>query len=564
VIDPSIALSYKSPQIPDMAEGLIRGMQLKGMQQQQQMGSLELQQKQIEMQDQATMRQAYMESNGDLEQTLQRAMKSGASPKALMGLRSSMMEMQQKAANLSETQLKVQQGHGAALSSEASGLLSEPDPAKRMAAFPGSVQRLVSGGYITPQDGQKMLTSAAADPSTLSDDNLKMLVAHGMTAKDQADTALKARTVQAEADTAAARALTAKTSADKLTAELPGITAEGQQKQRVLAGTNPQGITADQQATLAGQAATRAQTASHNAVEERQGAGRLSVEQQAQALRQTQFNATLGAGLDANGQRRVGPDGKPLSGEAYLATLQPAYAAMVKAIAGGRQTQLPRGKELAWIMSAVNQYDPTFTNQRAELRKAFTTGKDGSNIGALNTATVHLDQLADVAKAMQNGNFHPGNEFFNATWRMFGNATPTNFEGLKSAVAGELANALKGNATDVEIANLSKSIDAANSPQQLAGVIDTHMHTLGAKLNTYDERYHAQMPEDKWSPVLPAAQAAFQKHGVNPLARAAAAGNAGGGRGATPAYQVGQTVTYNGAPHKIKAIKPDGKLVLEQ
>jgi hypothetical protein len=71
---------------------------------------------------------------------------------------------------------------------------------------------------------------------------------------------------------------------------------------------------------------------------------------------------------------------------------------------------------------------------------------------------------------------------------MFGGSAPTNFEGLHSAVSGEMAAALKGNATDSEIHNMASSIESKNSPKQLADYIETQLHVLGAKLNTYNER----------------------------------------------------------------------------
>jgi len=221
----------------------------------------------------------------------------------------------------------------------------------------------------------------------------------------------------------------------------------------------------------------------------------------------------------------AGPDGRPLTGEAFLAKLPPGRAAQIRAYAEGRTTSLPRGKELLAFKDQVAQYDPEFSDQRAQIRKAFTSGNDGRNIGALNTATVHLDQLGEAAKALKNGSFVPGNEIYNkvATW--FGSAPPNNFEALKSAVVGELANGLKGNATDPEIANLSKAVRSAGSPEQLAGVIDTHLHTLAAKLNTYQERYRQQIPNDTvWSPVLPSARAVYDKHAINPTAGPAPSG----------------------------------------
>ena len=61
------------------------------------------------------------------------------------------------------------------------------------------------------------------------------------------------------------------------------------------------------------------------------------------------------------------------------------------------------------MANKVYQVDPQWTEQRAQVRKAFTTGTDGRNIGNLNTASIHLDALGDIAKALDNGTFQPGN-----------------------------------------------------------------------------------------------------------------------------------------------------------
>lgn len=232
----------------------------------------------------------------------------------------------------------------------------------------------------------------------------------------------------------------------------------------------------------------------------------------------------------------VGGIDQNLTGDEYLAKLPKPFANQVRQIATGKSplpsgafARSPEGKQ---IRDAVFQFDPEFSEQRAQIRKAFTTGKAGDNIGALNTATVHLDQLADAADALHNGTFTPGNQAYNYFSSLFGQPAPTNFEALKNAVAGELANALKGSATDPEIANVSKAIQASASPAALKGAVETNLHTLGAKLHTYQERYQQQIPGDTaWSPVLPSAHAVYQKHGFDPIA--AAPQQQGGGQPTT-------------------------------
>jgi hypothetical protein len=181
------------------------------------------------------------------------------------------------------------------------------------------------------------------------------------------------------------------------------------------------------------------------------------------------------------------------------------------------------------------------------VRRAFTAGKNGDNIGALNTAIVHLGRLGQTAEALKNGNFTPGNELFNYFKDKFGSNVVTNFELLKDAVAGEMASALKGTATDIEIANMKRSIKAANSPSQMVGVVQEGMGILSDKANTYQERYRALMPDDPWSPILPGARAMLERYGAGESV------GVGGGKKAAPA--VGTAPTAPAAPASAFAVR---------
>lgn len=228
-----------------------------------------------------------------------------------------------------------------------------------------------------------------------------------------------------------------------------------------------------------------------------------------------------------------------LTGEDYLHSLPPATANQIRAISEGRlpmPSASTRDQGAKDLRNGVMQYDPDFSEQKAQIRKAFTTGSDGRNIGNLNTAIVHLDQLGDIAKGMDNGSFQPGNDLWNRAKTMFGGAMPMNYEGLRQAVAGEMDAALHGTSTIPGREAIAATMPAKASPGQMSGIIETNLQTLGTKLNTYDQRYHQQIPGDKvWSPVLPAAQAVFQKHGLNPTAQDGAQLPQGGGKVIDPA-----------------------------
>lgn len=257
----------------------------------------------------------------------------------------------------------------------------------------------------------------------------------------------------------------------------------------------------------------------------------------------------LGGGPNApGGPGSITPS--QLHGEAYLQSLQPLDAAQVKAVAEGRQTlddaagrnQVARQQ----LGRAVLQYDPSWSTQRAALRSAYTVGLEATNISNLNTAVVHSQGFLDAAQAMKAGSFQPKNRAYNWFRETFGSDIPTNFESIKTAWAGEMASALKGTATDEEIAAFRKSIDKIASPEQFEGAVNEYLKVLGQKLNTKHEQAQKTGVGD-WSPILPSAREVFRQHGMDPTREDPT--KAGGGRGGTGLQYVRTSTGANG--HKI-------------
>jgi hypothetical protein len=552
-----VALDIRPPQSQSPMEIAAQMQQLQAGRQQMQTGQMqqqalqmENQQRQLDLQDQQYMRKAWMDANGDLDQTLQNFQKLGGSPKAAFALNQQVTQMKAANEKLTSDQLANKNLKNDQLESILQPVLSESDPQKQAALWGSAVSSAVKQGLMTAEEAQQHPYPGADGVVSYAKglETEKWLTAQAAKQRAQAAQDQAATTATKEKREAGQQQF--QNAVSQLAANPPKTPQEYRQRLGALptevamrfldavpvGAYDPAksvdtlrqlGMTGEQQ-TQAAQAKTNAaQIAAHNKVEEGQGAQRIGLERQANSIR--------AAEADPYGQLGINPNpirGTNAHGEEFLKTLPPTLAMKVKAVTEGRQP-MPnaRGGQLRGegkaLSDAVYQYDPEFSTQRAQIRNAFTTGKAADNIGALNTATVHLDQLGEIAKALANGSFRPGNSVWNSAVTMFGGAAPTNFAGLKSAVAGEMANALKGNATDPEIANISKAIDSANSPEQLAGVITTHLHTLGAKLNTYQQRYAQQIPNDKtWSPVLPAARAVYEKHGINPTE---GGGNTGGG-----------------------------------
>ncbi|CAB4131178.1 hypothetical protein UFOVP122_61 [uncultured Caudovirales phage] len=205
------------------------------------------------------------------------------------------------------------------------------------------------------------------------------------------------------------------------------------------------------------------------------------------------------AGLD---QAAI-PNSK-LTGEEYLATIQeqdPAFAAKVKAVAEGRLAMPPtssRSPEAQKLLQAVTQYDPEGVNDvstgaRRKLFTSFTAGEDANQIKSLNTVMGHLGKLQQTSIALNNSSYPTLNSFMNAVSVQTGANPVTNFNVTKKAVADELSTVLKGRATEGEVKRWNEAINAAQSPDQLQGAIETAMDLIEGRMQALGNKYEAGM-----------------------------------------------------------------------
>jgi hypothetical protein len=214
------------------------------------------------------------------------------------------------------------------------------------------------------------------------------------------------------------------------------------------------------------------------------------------------------------------------TGDDFLKTVPAQWRQTVKKIANYDEDPTKvasmRGGMRETLMQWVNQVNPAydasqFTN-RAPTRKAFTTGTQGQQINAINTAIGHIDQIVGLSAQMNNSSFTPGNDAFNRLRTLFGSANVTNFETLKEALAGEVASVLsKSGATVSGIEAAKQSIKSSASPQQLAGYVQTLIPVMGSKLAAFDYQYHQAMgADDAFSALSPTSKQILEKHGFDP------------------------------------------------
>src|SRR6516162_3789725 len=166
----AIAQGVRPPQIDTPLEYQTKMLNLQHLQQQiplqqqqLQTATLENQQRQLDMQDQQTARQAYMDSGGDVEKFQQLLMQRGASPKMVTGIQQQILATRKTLADTNKLTLE----NDAARHNQARGQLQafeqQPDDVKQQ-QYPTMMTGLQKQGLITPQEYQSWMQGQPTYP----------------------------------------------------------------------------------------------------------------------------------------------------------------------------------------------------------------------------------------------------------------------------------------------------------------------------------------------------------------------------------------------------------------
>jgi hypothetical protein len=151
----------------------------------------------------------------------------------------------------------------------------------------------------------------------------------------------------------------------------------------------------------------------------------------------------------------------------------------------------------------------------------FAVGKSGAAVRSFNVGLAHLDTLQQLANALDNGDYPAMNRVYNAIASQTGKAAPTNFGAAKKIVGDELVKAIVGAGGGVhDREEVAKKIDAANSPAQLKGAIQTVQELMVGQLGGLRQQYKTGTGRDDFNKFL------------SPRALEIEAGHHGGGHGA--------------------------------
>jgi hypothetical protein len=142
-------------------------------------------------------------------------------------------------------------------------------------------------------------------------------------------------------------------------------------------------------------------------------------------------------------------------------------------------------------------------NVQNKALKDFGTGRQGQMVNSMNTAINHLELLDQLGDALQNNDTRVINSIGNYFQKQTGGPAPTNFNSAKQIVGQEIVKAIVANGgTGKEREEASANIAAANSPEQLKGVIKTYQGLLGGQLESLGMQYKNTTGRDDFEKKL--------------------------------------------------------------
>ena len=150
-----------------------------------------------------------------------------------------------------------------------------------------------------------------------------------------------------------------------------------------------------------------------------------------------------------------------------------------------------------------------FQSQGSSLTK-FDTGKQGDAVRSFNVLVDHLGTLGDAASALKNGNIQVFNRLAQGWAKQTGAPAPTDFAATRAIVGDELVKAIVGGGGALgDREEIKGAVDAASSPQQLAGVINKYKELALGQLKGLRKQYESSTGRDDFDTKLAPGTRAF-------------------------------------------------------
>lgn len=185
----------------------------------------------------------------------------------------------------------------------------------------------------------------------------------------------------------------------------------------------------------------------------------------------------------ANGQPTLEPiEGGPAAAPANDAYIRAIGTYQIAPPSPGRNPA-QRARLMQSVLAAYPNYNESKFAQAQKAYRDFGTGRQGDTVRSLNVSVHHLETVAELADALDNGDIQIFNEIAQRWAEETGAPAPASFDAAKAIVADEVAKGVIGGQTaQADREGLADTIRRASSPAQLKQVIETFQKLLGGQL----------------------------------------------------------------------------------
>lgn len=215
------------------------------------------------------------------------------------------------------------------------------------------------------------------------------------------------------------------------------------------------------------------------------------------------------------------PPAQGPTGEEFLKTLPPMLQAEVKARAEGDRMP-PTGFALKspyfqQLMTAVQQYDPSYTDRRYSVKQEHLgKGVTKNILTNVNQAITHMGTLYDLSVAMKNSNLQAQTAIVNFVRKQFGDEKITNPQLARKAVSDEMMRVFRGSgvASQQEAKDFEERLNTfAGSPAQQIGAIQTAAKLIEGRVKVMEDQYVAGMGHERFRRdlITPTARKQWEK-----------------------------------------------------
>lgn len=247
------------------------------------------------------------------------------------------------------------------------------------------------------------------------------------------------------------------------------------------------------------------ETSRHNTVDEKQNQEKIDQGKYTVSPFGQVINTKTGE-MVSNPSTQTAPpvdaEGKPITGDAYLATLPQDRAIIAKKIGDG-EMPWPTGFALKTpvmiqgIMDA-SKYDSSANAERYGAVNKFTNGPWGQNNITFDTVGNHMAVISEAAKALDNGDVRAWNNVKNKLKEQYGDAAPTNMDAGKTFVSGEIVKAITGAGGVTDRQEAQKMFQDAASSGQLTGAANMVKDMVQGRVEATGTQWNSATKKDTY------------------------------------------------------------------